>query len=247
MALSKDEFMLRQQDKRNEMIDDAVSAAQARFAANQKHYMRIDPGRFSHVQQREFLRDERTRGLQEHELDMVREKGKADLAIEQVRAEGQKNAGAVAAQARAGAEVDVSKNSLEAEKYKSDAQKAIEAGRDSTRLTETEKKLASEQALEKIRGANSAAVEDARGDWAHRTAVDTQSEKNKGVKMELDARVLAEERAHRNALELQAEKNLGRRPSDAEVALFSKLRNKPENKGKTAAELWSMISIGSAE
>lgn len=242
--------LARAKNEQDKELEQLSSDAHERAMARRRRTLEISPGAGSPWEYKALVGDYRqkrdTSDFRNHELQMLQKQGKNELGVAEQKKLGMIGQGSEAAKHNAAATVEAANVEAEAKKYGFDTQKAIEEGKSATSLTETEKKIAGELEVEKQRGKNATDAADASGEWNLKGIQEKGKTDVSIAQTNAQAAKDAAERKYQHEMELQAEKNLGRKPTDAEMKAFMKLREKPENKGKTSQEIWSLLGTGAS-
>lgn len=240
--------LARAKNEQDKELEQLSSDAHERAMARRRRTLEISPGAGSPWEYKAIVGDYRQQrdasAFRNHELEMLQQKGKNELAVAEQKKLGMIGQGADAAQNNAVGSIETAKIEGEAKKYGFDTQKDIEENKNATSLTETEKKIAGELEVEKQRGKNATDAADASGEWNLKGIQEKGKTDVSIAQTNAQAAKDAAERKYQHEMELQAEKNLGRKPTDAEMKAFMKLREKPENKNKSSQEIWQMLGMG---
>lgn len=195
------------QNRRNDRIAGAVQSAHERFMQGRRNFMESNPNAVSNFERKAVLgraQDLEDRSsLRDHEMRMLEQTGKNEVAVAEQKKLGMIGQGRDAAQANANATIKSSENNLAGKKYEVDASQAIAKDRNATELTIAEKKIAGDLAVEKERQGGAIDIAETQG----KNAIAVEKEKGVQSRSVADAQMAAQQRVFDQQEKLQKMKD----------------------------------------
>lgn len=176
--------------------------AHERAMARRRRTLEISPGAGSPWEYKALVGDYRQQrdanNFRAHEMKMLDQQGKNELAVAEQKKLGMIGQGADAANHNANATVEAAKVEAEAKKYGFDTQKEIESGHDATALTTTEKKMSGEQSIATTQAE------------AHKSVAETKAEAEKKIAEANQQTALAQQAMTKYKIDSAAAQNVAK-------------------------------------